>query len=43
MKHKHDVICISVCLAIEDMIGRNECSKQLYLAIIQLCSFSDED
>lgn len=39
----HDQICINVCLVIEDMIGPGECSKQLYLAIMQLCSFSAED
>lgn len=39
----HDEICINIYRAIRDMTGHGECSKQLYLAIMQLCSFSAED
>lgn len=39
----HDEICININRAIRDMIGGGECFKQLYLAIMQLCSFSAED
>lgn len=39
----HDQISINVYLAMQDMMGGRLFCNQLYLAIMQLCSFSAED